>query len=99
MTSPCALIRGSSRWLLRLPVVSIIVLVVVDQEPVKFVESLLCVGLLIMIKLGGSRKPLSCLGFLAPMKQRVCIGVAQTSHSKRWDAVRAYCGNGALENP
>ena len=47
--------------------IALIVVVVVDHDPVEFVDSLLRVGLMIMVELGRRGKPVSSLGILATL--------------------------------
>lgn len=77
----------------------IIVLVVVDQETIELIDSLLCVDLLIMINFGRGRKPLPGLGILSHIEQCVGVGVPQPSQRRRRHCPHSYCGNRTLQNP
>ena len=57
----------------------LLVIVVVDQDPVELVDSLLRIGLLIMIQLDCRCKPLPRLGILARLEQRISVGISQPS--------------------
>ena len=46
----------------------VLIVVVVDHYPVDFVDSLLRIGLLIMVELGRRGKPVSGLGILASLQ-------------------------------
>ena len=57
----------------------VLLVVIIDQETIKLVDSLLGISLLIMIKLSRSREPLPRLDILATMEQCVGVRVPQSS--------------------
>src|SRR5215216_5217622 len=86
--------------LLRLPQrLFLLVLVIVDQESIELIDSLLRVSLLITIKFRCGAKPLPRLAILACIKQGIRVGVTQSSHSQRGHSSRTCGGNRTFQNP
>ena len=73
----------TTRGLVRGLVGCALILVVVDQESIEFVDTLLGISLMITIEGCRRPKPLAGFGLFPGVEQRVGVGVSQPGHGKR----------------